>query len=73
MLTYVADVFGHTLVVPPFVLNCLNIKVQRGFSFCKAGIYSYRRDNPDKPCVNLSEQSCISLSERYSCARAIFC
>jgi hypothetical protein len=38
MLTYVADVFGHALVVPPFLFA--NKKVQRGFFFCKAGIDS---------------------------------
>jgi hypothetical protein len=38
MLTYVADVFGHALVVPPFFF--VENKVQRGFFFCKEGIDS---------------------------------
>jgi len=37
MLTYVADVFGHALVEPPFFWR--KIKVQRGLFFCKVGIY----------------------------------
>jgi hypothetical protein len=41
MLTYVADVFGHALVEPPFFWR--KIKVQRGLFFCKAKIYYKRR------------------------------
>ena len=67
MLTYVADVFGHTLVVSSFFI-CRKIKIQRGFFFCKAGIYSEQISVAgiiENGCLSLSEQSCINLAERY--------
>ena len=36
-----------------------------GFSFVKLEFDSYRRATLTKNCINLSEQGCISLSERY--------
>ena len=61
MLTYVADVFGHTLVVLSFLFGD-KFKIQRGFFFCKVGIYCLRRVKSEKACINLSEQHCINLA-----------
>jgi len=63
MLTYVADVFGHALVEPPFFWR--KIKVQRGLFFCKAELI-IKHQKLLKYRLSLSEHDCLNLSERYS-------
>jgi hypothetical protein len=68
VLTYVADVFGHTLVAPPFFL-VEKIRYNGGSFFVKHESFlnqSQRQDILEKQCLSLAEQRCVNLAERYS-------